>query len=64
MLQYKPENRAKSLLIRASLVTNPCLLVGNVYRLGDCVPVGPEVQIMPVRKIPGGIAGRRISSRP
>lgn len=58
---------AKPSQIRASLVTNPRygFILRNVHRLGDCVPVGPEVQKKtPVQKIPGGIAGCFMSSRP
>lgn len=44
--QRRFDTLAKPSQTRASLVTNPqyVFILWNVHRLGDCVPVGPEVQ--------------------
>lgn len=44
--QQRFDTLAKPSQTRASLVTNPRygFISRNVHRLGDCVPVGPEVQ--------------------
>lgn len=63
--QQGREVLAKPPVTRASLVANPRRRFSprNAHRLGDCVPVGPEVQKCRFEKYPGE-SPENISGRP